>query len=147
VGAKVQHVLGVPWASLGSLSETGTVFDSDAMLAIIGELADQFGPVGHDARLRDVDQVLTLVDGSWMRALLVTDGLGIVPGLPTPGRQARWSATANPLLAPVVQSNVQAQTRGQISATTGICPRDLVRLHGRTTLCHNHTVTHWHSAP
>jgi hypothetical protein len=66
---KVQRVLGVPRAALGSLSEAGTVFDSDALLAIIGELADQLKPVGHDARLRDVDQVLTLVDGSWMRAL------------------------------------------------------------------------------
>ena len=67
--AKVQRVLGVPRAALGSLSEAGTVFDSEALLAIIGELADQLQPVRHDARLRDVDQVLTLVDGSWMRAL------------------------------------------------------------------------------
>ena len=66
---KVQRVLGVSRAALGSLSEAGTVFDSEALLAIIGELADQLKPVGHDARLRDVDQVLTLVDGSWMRAL------------------------------------------------------------------------------
>jgi hypothetical protein len=66
---KVQRVLGVPRAALGSLSEAGTVFDSDALLAIIGELANQLKPVGHDARLSDVDQVLTLVDGSWMRAL------------------------------------------------------------------------------
>ena len=66
---KVQRVLGVPRASLGSLSEAGTVFDSEALLAIIGELADQLKPIGHDARLHEVNQILTLVDGSWMRAL------------------------------------------------------------------------------
>ena len=66
---KVQRVLGVPRASLGSLSEAATVFDAEALEAIIGELAAKLQPVGHDARLRDINEILTLVDGSWMRAL------------------------------------------------------------------------------
>jgi hypothetical protein len=66
---KVQRVLKVPRASLGSLSEAARVFDSDLLLGIIGELADRLRPLRHDARLSDFDQILTLVDGSWLRAV------------------------------------------------------------------------------
>ena len=66
---KVQRVLKVPRSSLGSLSEAARVFDSKLMIDIIGQLAQQLRPVNHDARLNDVDQILTLVDGSWLRAV------------------------------------------------------------------------------
>ena len=66
---KVQRVLKVPRSSLGSLSEAARVFDSELMIDIIGQLAHQLGPVNHDARLNDFDQILTLVDGSWLRAV------------------------------------------------------------------------------
>jgi hypothetical protein len=66
---KVQRVLGVPRSSLGSLSEAARVFDSELLVGVIGELAQRLGPVGHDARLDDVGAVLTLVDGTWLRAL------------------------------------------------------------------------------
>ncbi len=66
---KVQRVLKVPRASLGSLSEAARVFDSDLLVSIIGELADRLQPIRHDARLSDFDQILTLVDGSWLHAV------------------------------------------------------------------------------
>ena len=66
---KVQRVLKVPRSSLGSLSEAARVFDSELMIDIIGQLAQQLGPINHDARLNDFDQILTLVDGSWLRAV------------------------------------------------------------------------------
>ena len=66
---KVQRVLKVPRASLGSLSEAARVFDSELLVGLIGELVERLGPVTRDARLSDFDQILTLVDGSWLRAV------------------------------------------------------------------------------
>ena len=66
---KVQRVLKVPRASLGSLSEAARVFDSDLLVGIIRELVHKLRPVRHDARLSDFDQIITLVDGSWLTAL------------------------------------------------------------------------------
>ena len=66
---KVQRVLKVPRASLGSLSEAARVFDSQLLVGIIGDLAGQLGPIRHDARLGDLGQIITLVDGSWLRAV------------------------------------------------------------------------------
>jgi hypothetical protein len=66
---KVQRVLGVPRSSLGSLSEGARVFDSELLVGVIGELAQRLGPVRHDGRLDDVEAVLTLVDGTWLRAV------------------------------------------------------------------------------
>ena len=63
---KVQRVLQVPRAALGSLSEAARLFDSDLLIGIIGELVDQLRPVRHDAKLSDFDQIVTLVDGSWL---------------------------------------------------------------------------------
>jgi hypothetical protein len=67
--AKVQRVLKVPRASLGSLSEAARVFDSELLVGIIGELVQQLKPIRQDARLSDFDQIITLVDGSWLTAL------------------------------------------------------------------------------
>ncbi len=66
---KVQKKLGVPRASLGSLSEAATVFDSQAMVEVIGELNQQLQPlVGHD-KLQDLPGILTAVDGTLLKAL------------------------------------------------------------------------------
>lgn len=62
---KVQRVLGVSRASLGSLSEAV----GGLLVEIIGHLVEKLRPVTHDARLSDFDQIITLVDGSWLRAL------------------------------------------------------------------------------
>ncbi len=69
---KVQRVLKVPRAALGSLSEAARVFDSDLLVGIIGQLVEQLKPIRHDAKLSDFDQIITLVDGSWLPAIAKT---------------------------------------------------------------------------
>jgi hypothetical protein len=66
---KVQRVLKVPRTALGSLSEAARVFDSDLLVGLIGELVERLRPIRHDAKLSDFDQIITLVDGSWLTAL------------------------------------------------------------------------------
>lgn len=66
---KVQRMLGVPRASLGSLSEANRVFDAELLKGLIGELADRLQPLPHDPRLSDLGAILTLVDGTLLDAL------------------------------------------------------------------------------
>jgi hypothetical protein len=67
---KVQRVLGVPRASLGSLSEAAQVFDASLLVGLIGDLVHQLPPLRYDADLqREVRAVITLVDGTWLEAL------------------------------------------------------------------------------
>lgn len=66
---KVQKKLGVPRASLGSLSEAATVFDSQRMLTIISELGQQLQPLATPDKLRDLPGILTAVDGTLLQAL------------------------------------------------------------------------------
>jgi hypothetical protein len=66
---KVQRRLGCSRASLGSLSEASSVFDSQSLKEIIAELGDQLQPLAHDKRLNDIQQTITLVDGSLIAAL------------------------------------------------------------------------------
>ena len=67
--AKVQKRLGCPRASLGSLAEAATVFDAALLQEVIAELGAELRPVGRDARLKDLQQTLTLVDGTLLAAL------------------------------------------------------------------------------
>jgi len=66
---KVQRKLGCPRASLGSLSESTTVFDPQRLQEIVAELGEQLRPVGRDARLKHVRDTITLVDGTLLSAL------------------------------------------------------------------------------
>ncbi len=66
---KVQKKLGVPRASLGSLSEAATVFDSQAMVAVIAELGQQLQPLAVPDKLRNLPGTLTAVDGTLLKAL------------------------------------------------------------------------------
>jgi hypothetical protein len=66
---KVQKKLCVPRSSLGSLSEAARVFDSDLLIEIIGQLASEIKPVPHSAKLDDVKAILTIVDGTLLKAL------------------------------------------------------------------------------
>jgi hypothetical protein len=66
---KVQRKLGCPRAALGSLSEAASVFDSERLKEIINALGVELKPLGRDARLKDLDQALTLVDGTVLTAL------------------------------------------------------------------------------
>ena len=65
----VQAKLGCARASLGSLSESTTVFDAERLKDIIGELGQQLQPLALDKRLQNIDHTITLVDGSLIAAL------------------------------------------------------------------------------
>jgi len=65
----VQRKLQCPRASLGSLSEATRVFDPERLKEIIAELGDQLQPLAQDSRLTDIQQTITLVDGSLIAAL------------------------------------------------------------------------------
>jgi hypothetical protein len=67
--AKVQKKLGCPRAALGSLSEASSVFDAELVKELIAELGKELKPLGRDARLKDIQQTMTLVDGTLIAAL------------------------------------------------------------------------------
>jgi hypothetical protein len=66
---KVQRKLGCPRASLGSLSEASRVFDADLLRGLVGELLEMLSPMRTDTRLDEIHGILTLVDGSLLKAL------------------------------------------------------------------------------
>ena len=66
---KVQRKLGCPRASLGSLSEASTVFDSALMQEIITDLSDQLQPISTHTKIDDLARILTVVDGTLINAL------------------------------------------------------------------------------
>ena len=66
---KVQRKLGVPRASLGSLSEAATVFDSEAMIEIIEQLGAQLKPLTGRDKLNGLPGILTAVDGTLLKGL------------------------------------------------------------------------------
>ena len=66
---KVKRRLGISRTSLGSFSESSHLFDPALLEPIIAELAGQLPPVTNDPRLADLRQVVTLVDGTLLRAL------------------------------------------------------------------------------
>jgi hypothetical protein len=67
--AKVQKKLGCPRASLGSLSESASVFDPERLTGIIAELGAELQPLARDPRLHCVPGALTAVDGTLLSAL------------------------------------------------------------------------------
>lgn len=66
---KVQKKLGGCRASLGSLSEAATVFDSQQMVEVIAELGKELQPIGVPDKLKDLPGILTAVDGTLLKAL------------------------------------------------------------------------------
>jgi hypothetical protein len=67
--ANVQKKLGCQRASLGSLSEAVGVFDAALLKEIIAELGEDVKPLTRDARLKDINQTIELVDGTLIAAL------------------------------------------------------------------------------
>lgn len=65
----VQRKLGCRRASLGSLSEATGVFDAARLREIASELGEQLQPIAQDKRLQDIQQTMTLVDGTLIAAL------------------------------------------------------------------------------
>ena len=63
------HDVGCARASLGSLSESVAVFDSERLKPIIESLGEKLVPIAADKRVKDIQQTLTLVDGSIVEAL------------------------------------------------------------------------------
>jgi hypothetical protein len=66
---KVQRKLGCSRSSLGSLSESARVFDSELMKEFVKELSEQLRPISHHAKLDDLTGILTAVDGTLINAL------------------------------------------------------------------------------
>jgi hypothetical protein len=67
----VQRKLGCSRTSLGSLSEAKEVFDPERLQEIVLELGERAKPLARDPRLHDVQQVVTLVDGTLIKGLPV----------------------------------------------------------------------------
>ena len=67
--AKVQRKFGCSQISLGSWSEAATVFDPERLKEIISELGAELKPFARDARIKDLDHTLMLVDGTLLSAL------------------------------------------------------------------------------
>jgi Transposase DDE domain len=65
----VQKKLGCPRTSLGSLSESVSVFDPEPLKEIIAELGEQLQPIGRDPRLKDIRNTAMLVDGTVLAIL------------------------------------------------------------------------------
>ena len=66
---KVQKILGVRKASLGSLSEAGNVFDSQLIEPMLRQLAEKAIPLETDPKLKAIEETLVAVDGTLLRAL------------------------------------------------------------------------------
>ena len=65
----VQKKLGCTYTSIGSLSEASRLFDAGRLTAIIQELGEQAAPIQRDTRLSQINQTITLIDGSVVSAL------------------------------------------------------------------------------
>ena len=59
---KVQRILGCSRASLGSLSESAIVFESELMQEVIQGLSAQLKPISSHSKLDELDGILTAVD-------------------------------------------------------------------------------------
>ena len=66
---KVQKKLGISRCSLGSLSEAARVFDSRPLQEIVTTLAREAPPVAGSAKLPELKEILTIVDGTLLTAL------------------------------------------------------------------------------
>lgn len=65
----VQRKLGCQRASLGSLSEAARVFDPTLLEGVVAELGQQLMPIARDPKLAEVHHLITLVDGTLLKAL------------------------------------------------------------------------------
>jgi len=125
---KVQKKFGAARASLGSLSEASTVFDSELLKEIIQELSLELPNVSKIAGFDDSKGILTAVDGSVIEAagkmawaLWRTDRNGIkvhcqyeiLKGVPVSIEVTDANANEKAVLASILQSNrVYVMDRG-----------------------------------
>jgi hypothetical protein len=66
---KVKRRLGISRTSLGSFSESSHLFDPALLEPLIAELAGELPSVTNDPRLGDLKHIVTLVDGTLLKAL------------------------------------------------------------------------------
>jgi hypothetical protein len=66
---KVQKRLGCPRVSLGSLSEATDVFEPERLREIVLELGNRVATIANHAQLKEVQHLLTAVDGTVMKTL------------------------------------------------------------------------------
>jgi len=66
---KVKKVLGIRRMSLGSMSESVRLFDPELLARVFEQLAQQAPDRLSERRLKGLDQVLTVADGTLLRAL------------------------------------------------------------------------------
>lgn len=66
---KVKRKLGISRTSLGSFSESSHLFDPALLEPVIAQLASRLPKVTNDPRLADLKHVVTLVDGTLLKAL------------------------------------------------------------------------------
>lgn len=75
----VQKKLECPRTSLGSLSESVTVFEPERLKEIIAELGEQLEPLGRDPRLKDIRDTVTLVDSTLLSILPHLTEAALIP--------------------------------------------------------------------
>jgi hypothetical protein len=75
----VQKKLGCPRTSLGSLSESVSVFEPERLKEIIAELGAQLEPLGRDPRLKDIRDTVTLVDSTLLSILPHLTEAALIP--------------------------------------------------------------------
>ena len=117
---KVQKFFSAPRASLGSLSEASTVFDSELLKEIIAELSAKLSNVSTIPGFKNSNDILTAVDGSVIEAsgkmawaLWRTDRNGIkvhchyeiLRGIPVDIEVTEANANEKAVLADKLQSN------------------------------------------
>ena len=96
--AKVHKKLGCPRTSLGLLSEASRLFDADKLKEIIPRLGEQAAAIGRDARLSEINQTVTLVDGSLVSAMpgiIAASILKQTKGSPMPSLDCSTKSFAN----------------------------------------------------
>ena len=67
--ASVQRKLGIPRMSLGSLSAAQHTLEPELLVGVLHELLSQLPPDKGDPRLREISKIVTLVDGTLLKAL------------------------------------------------------------------------------
>ncbi len=86
---KVQRKLGCLRASLGSLSEATDVFEPERLKEIIAELGEQLQNVADDPRLKNVKDIVTLVDGTLLKGLPILAQAALVDSRAAKAK-AKW---------------------------------------------------------
>ncbi len=67
--SRIRERLGVERMSVSSLSEAARLFEAETLIPIIQSLGEELQPLGKDPRLAEVEDTLTMVDGTLLNGL------------------------------------------------------------------------------